>query len=335
MGFNLGGAVKTGLNVLGMAKGIGKLAKMAKSPSALAHFAKCQIIDMEGEVKRSEFYLTNLDPEEELRFCMTPEKVKVQTSTRFRSYNIVELGELKIPKGEQLTRISWEGILPGAGILMYPFVTHEIYEDPQELLKVFKRWRGRGSKLKLLITQTPLNLEVYMDKFDWEASGGLGDYKYSIELVAAKDLIVRTVEEADKFRQEQKDTYEEELKNREKNKSKAGKRIKKIDDIYSVVKLVTGSGDFGDILNVAGMAGLDLGGMKLSAFKPANIIGGLAKGVLGKGFNAISGAVGNVMGKAFGEKIGGSIGKIAGGLAVKAATKAAGKIVNKVFKKIF
>ena len=142
----------------------------------------------------------------------------------------MEVGEVKIPKGEHLTQISWSGILPGAGMLLYPFLTHAAWEDPQELIKVFKRWRTEGAKLRLLITQTPINLEVYLRSFDYEASGGMGDFKYSIELIAAKELQVMTVAEADAERERQAQESQSELNRRAAMKSDAGVWIDSIND---------------------------------------------------------------------------------------------------------
>ncbi|MBR1645789.1 MAG: hypothetical protein IJ685_03315 [Selenomonadaceae bacterium] len=111
-----------------------------------------------------------------LKFCMPPEEIRVRSSASFRSYNVIEAGEIKLPKGEQLTDISWRGTLPGAGMLMYPFVKHAAWDRPDELIKIIQRWRERGTKLKLLITQTPVNLDVYIKNFGFTAKGGMGDY---------------------------------------------------------------------------------------------------------------------------------------------------------------
>ena len=59
---------------------------------------------------------------------------------------------------------------------MYPFVKHAAWDRPDELIKIIQRWRERGTKLKLLITQTPVNLDVYIKNFGFTAKGGMGDY---------------------------------------------------------------------------------------------------------------------------------------------------------------
>ena len=229
---------------------------MALPLSGLARSAKLGIIDAQGTISRSEIYFTNIETEEEVRLSMTPEKISVKTETSFRSYQIVEVGEVKLPKGEQLTKISWQGILPNAGMLLYPFISRQYWEDPQELIKVFERWKREGAKLKLLITQTPINLEVYLKAFDYEASGGMGDFKYDIDLIAAKELQVLTVEEADAKREREAQESRDELGRRAALKSDAGAWIDSVDDIWSGVKILTGQGSLADVERVLDRSGI-------------------------------------------------------------------------------
>ena len=215
---------------------------MAMKLSRIFSTAKKAIIGLEGRVTRSEFYLTNLTNTERIQLCMTPEEVKARTETNFRTYNIIEKGEIKFPKGEKLTSLSWNGILPGANILASSFVTHTAWESPRELVKAISRWREAGDKIKVLITQTPINMDVYIKDFDYELSGGQGNIKYSLNLIAAKEIKVMTVEEADKARQAAKEQSAQELKNRAAMKSRTGARISKLNNIWSITQLLRGNG---------------------------------------------------------------------------------------------
>ena len=245
---------------------------MAFPVSTIRDAARKALIDTEGIVTRSEVYLTNVETSEEVHLCFTPEKIKVQTDVNFRTYNIVEKGEIAIPKGEKLDRINWSSILPGAQIMLYPFVTRSAWENPLELIKVFKRWREEGAKLKLLITQTPINLEVYLKSFDYEASGGMGDYKYSIDLIAAKELKVLTVEESDAKRERDAQEAQDALKDRLAAKKKTAAWLDSIDNIWSLIKILTGQGSLEDIERVFGKNGQTLDDMMNEPFDPTKIV---------------------------------------------------------------
>ncbi|MBR2520476.1 MAG: hypothetical protein IKE46_11955 [Selenomonadaceae bacterium] len=208
--------------------------------SEIIRKVKLGLIDSEGRVRVSEFYLT-ADDGEEIELCMPPEEIRVRSSASFRSYNVIEMGEIKFPKGEQLTNISWRGTLPGAGILLYPFVKHEAWDRPNEIIKVIRRWRERGTKLKLLITQTPVNLDVYIKGFDFTAKGGMGDYTYDIDLIAAKPLQVMTVAESDAARARESDNSFN-LLTRAAMKSRTGILVGQLNTAWTVAQVLTGNG---------------------------------------------------------------------------------------------
>lgn len=228
-----------------------------KGLSGYAALAKRIMVESEGSVTRSEIYLTNIDSGESIQLCMTPEKIKARTESNFRSYSIVERGEVKIPKGERLAQVSWRGILPGARILLYNFVTHAAWEPPKEIINTIKRWRDENAKVKLLITQTPINMDVYIKSFDYEMSGGQGNYEYDIDFLAAKDLQILTVEEADAKRQQDAEKSQQALNTRAQNKSRLGMRISKFNNVWAITKILTGRGSMGDWEQVMDTNGID------------------------------------------------------------------------------
>lgn len=228
-----------------------------KGLSGYAALAKRIMVESEGSVTRSEVYLNNLDNGESIQLCMTPEEIKARTESNFRSYSIVERGEVKIPKGEHLTQVSWRGILPGSRILLYNFVTHSAWEPPKEIISTIQRWRDENSKIKLLVTQTPINMDVYIKSFDYEASGGQGNYKYDIDFLAAKDLQILTVEEADAKRQQDEEKSQQALNSRVQNKSRLGMRISKFNNVWAITRILTGNGSMADWEKIMDTNGID------------------------------------------------------------------------------
>lgn len=140
-----------------------------------------------------DIYLTDLDTGEELRFPMLPEKIRVAVGNEFGSYQILGSGEVKIPSGVALDRISWSGIFPGWIRKNAPYIKEWIpIRDAIKWLEHAKRKVGHSKKLRLLVTETPVNIDVYLDSFSGEYQGGHGDYVYDLSLVQAKDLYVKS-----------------------------------------------------------------------------------------------------------------------------------------------
>ena len=224
--------------------------------SELMDAVRRTIIGFEGKITVSEFYLSDSDGER-LELCMPPENVHVKTNTAFRTFNIVESGEIQIPKGEKLNQISWKGTLPGAPMLMYRYLKTDAWERPSEIINLIRRWRERGTKLKLLVTQTPINLDVYIKSFDFTHKGGLGNVDYSINFVAAKALQVRTVAEADARQSVDPNAFD--LLERSIGKTRTGVMLATVNNIFEIA-LMLKDGDWVGLLERNGL-GLDVDGI--------------------------------------------------------------------------
>ena len=150
-----------------------------------------------GTMTRAEVHISNLDTGERVSLALTPDKISVKSAARFQSYNVIENGEVKIPRGENLSSVSWNGVFVGEAKTEYNFVNSSYWEEPATMVQVLETWRQNGNKLRLLVTQTSINMDCYISSFSYDWEGGLGDANYSIEMIAAKDMMVKTVEEVD------------------------------------------------------------------------------------------------------------------------------------------
>lgn len=150
-----------------------------------------------GGISVADVYLTNQETGERIALSWVPEKISVKEAAQFQSYNIIERGEVKLPKGNRLSAVSWSAIFPGEKRTDAGYVKSANWQEPSELIGMLQAWRESGDKLNVLITQTNVNLDVYIKEFSYSYEGGMGDAKYSIDLIAAEDLLVKTVAEVD------------------------------------------------------------------------------------------------------------------------------------------
>lgn len=222
--------------------------------SELANGMKEILVDSEDEISTPEIFLTNAATKEIVQLCMLPEKINVKTAASFRSFNVIERGEVKIPKGEQLQAVSWSGIFPSARMWYYPFVKLSCWEKPNEVLKALNRWRECGDKIRLLVTTTPLNLDVYIKTLDWKHQGAHGHIYYEVGFLASKPLQVLTVAEADKRRDDSKERLQYEIKRRADAKTKSAIYFGWVNTAYEAVKILTGKGgDWESVLEGSGI----------------------------------------------------------------------------------
>lgn len=134
-----------------------------------------------------DFYLT--DPSgASLHFPLNPERVTATTAARIQNYDSIQLGEFALPRGSTPVRFYWDGIFPGE-TRKDTFLVKS-WRDPKAIAGDLSGWRDTGTKLKLLVTETPINHDVYIQSFEHTWYGGHGDVQYSIELVQARDIII-------------------------------------------------------------------------------------------------------------------------------------------------
>jgi len=138
-----------------------------------------------------EFYLTGKNTK--LHLPMNPEQLQVMTSSKLFSVSIIELGDFLMPRGIAPATIRWEGIFPGVSRRNSIYVVD--WQDPKAIVGLISGWRRENVKVHLLITETPINMDCYIQEFDHTWKGGHGDCYYSISLVEARNLVVMTEKE--------------------------------------------------------------------------------------------------------------------------------------------
>lgn len=127
----------------------------------------------------------------DIYFVMLPESITCETATNMISYDIMQTGEAKRPLGEELTSFSWSGTLPGKKRKGQPYLTGAgAWIDPVRIQEILSYYRVNGTKLRLIITGTPINHYVYLSEFKATYSGHAGDIAYDIKFEHAKDVTV-------------------------------------------------------------------------------------------------------------------------------------------------
>lgn len=142
-----------------------------------------------------DIYFTEIETGWRLTLSMLPEKTKHKGDALFQTYEIINVGEVKIPKGTNLLTFSWSGTLPGESRKNASYVKKQYWHSPEEIQNIWEKWRKNGTKIRLMVTETPINHDVYLDSYTAEATGGSGDYEYSISFIEAKTVEVYTVNE--------------------------------------------------------------------------------------------------------------------------------------------
>lgn len=124
------------------------------------------------------------------RFPIMPDSISVKTSAKAQSINIIGVGEVKVPRGTQLTGYSWNGIFPHESNSGHSFVFD--WQEPTAIVQKLREWQEAGETLTLMVTELCINEDVFIEGFNYEYRG-IGDCSYTINLSVRRELTITTV----------------------------------------------------------------------------------------------------------------------------------------------
>lgn len=126
-----------------------------------------------------EIWLSWQNERERHQIPVLPSSFNVEVEQRNQTININEIGDIKLIGKTGLKSMNVSSFFPKQD---YPFVTTQERHDPYVYVESIERWRLSGKPIRLLITDTPINLAMSIDRFDYEEKDGSGDVYYNLEL---------------------------------------------------------------------------------------------------------------------------------------------------------
>lgn len=154
---------------------------------------------------------------ETLKFPSLPERIDVRMETVERSYDVIDIGEVIVPKGNEPIEISWEGRLFGESRKNNKSIFATKYMDPIEVIELLEQWRSTGTVLRLIASNTFINYQVIITRLEATPLGGYGDIEYEIRFKEYKKLTIEKIEKkkkTDKKDKKQKNRNEKDDKNK-------------------------------------------------------------------------------------------------------------------------
>lgn len=106
--------------------------------------------------------------------------------------NVIKGGERTMLGDEELSKVSFSSFFPKH--YDSSFCETSKIPDPWEAVKQIEKWRGTGKPVKLLITETNVNMYASISAFEYKEKGGEpGDVYYSIKFTEFKFITIREV----------------------------------------------------------------------------------------------------------------------------------------------
>lgn len=125
-----------------------------------------------------EIFLSINNREQVIKLPVTPNVFNVKSPWGNNKFETINQGEIKIIGQKGLRSLSIQSFFP---VKDYSFIQDKTYIG-WEYVDIIEKWRERRVPVRLVITDTPINLAVTIDEFDYGTQDGTGDIYYTLTL---------------------------------------------------------------------------------------------------------------------------------------------------------
>lgn len=123
--------------------------------------------------------------EEKLTLPVTPWKYSVQTEQNNKIVDILDFGENLIFGNTKLKRLKVSCFLPKMSH-EYSFVVGD-NRDPDECVDLITKWKEGKTPIRVIVTDSPVNLMMAVDSFDYREKDGTRDIYYEANFVETRE----------------------------------------------------------------------------------------------------------------------------------------------------
>lgn len=177
-----------------------------------------------------EIWLSFNNNAERLRLAVLPSSFEVEVANLNTRININEIGNINLIGKSDLKELTLESFFPAQE---YYFVEYKGFSSPYSCVEMIEGWRNSGKPIRLIITNTHINLAMAIESFSYGERDGSGDVYYSLGLAEYKFIGVKERSESRGYIQNHK---------REAKKIPKEYTVKSGDTLWSIAKRLTGNG---------------------------------------------------------------------------------------------
>ena len=118
-----------------------------------------------------------------VKLPVNPEEIEIKNPTDHKTYDVIGVGEIVVPRKPSLKEVSWESFFPGDRQAVY---VNGVAKSPSYYLKYFEKALKKKQICRLIITRSggsDTNMKCIVSNFETKDKGGEPkDIYYSLDL---------------------------------------------------------------------------------------------------------------------------------------------------------
>lgn len=137
-----------------------------------------------------EFWLSVDDHGERFQLPVNPSQFNVQTGNQNETVNVLDLGDVSLFGGAALAEIELSSFFPAT---YAPYCAYQPIPDPYDAVQTIDRWRTNKKPVRLIITETPVNMLCTIESFTYGERGGSRDVNYTLRLREYRHITIERI----------------------------------------------------------------------------------------------------------------------------------------------
>ena len=175
-----------------------------------------------------------------VRLPVMPSEFERVIDAGYDTNAIIGLGDVAVLTSNGLAQLSLSSFFPNNE---YSFNEYSNVPKPYDMVRYFKEWKNKGTVVRVILTGTDINQEMYITNFSYGERDGTGDIYYNMDLLEYRPIIVPTVTENNSNNtQNTNRPTDTNNKNNASNKQKTHKVVKG-DCLYDIAQKYYGNGN--------------------------------------------------------------------------------------------
>ena len=124
---------------------------------------------------------------DKIRFPVVPSSIGVNRSNNIDTQSVIKLGEVPIFNGTSLKTIELTSFFPNQE---YSFCDYTGFMNPYEFSDKIQKWMYEGKPLRIIVTDSPTNMQCLIQQFDTVEQDGTRDLYFTLSLLEYRPIEV-------------------------------------------------------------------------------------------------------------------------------------------------
>ena len=179
---------------------------------------------------------------DKIRFPVVPPSIGVNRSNNIDTESVIKLGEVPIFNGTSLKTIEFTSFFPNQE---YSFCDYTGFMKPYEFSEKIQKWMYEGKPLRIIVTDSPTNMQCLIQQFDTVEQDGTRDLYFTLNLLEYRPIEVPNLSSSNtssNSNNTQNTSRPNEVSTNSNNQQKTHKVVKG-DTLYDIAKKYYGNGN--------------------------------------------------------------------------------------------